>query len=56
MHCDGFAIGRIDLSKWYNEVPQRALPNSKLRDAIRGARADISQLHSREMDLWKQRT
>lgn len=55
MHCDGDAIRHIDLKKWYNEIPQRSLPNSKLRDAIYRAQADIAELHSRELDLTKRR-
>jgi len=54
MHCEGNAIPRIDIRKWYNEPLQTSFPSKKLRDAIQLAKSDIFQLHSREIDLWKQ--
>ncbi|ODN04056.1 Peroxidasin [Orchesella cincta] len=53
MHCEGDAIRRIDFEKWYADQTEKNIPSSKILDAIKKARSDISRLRSREMDLWK---
>lgn len=56
MHCEGDAIRRIDFSKWHADKSEKNIPSTKVLDAIKKARSDITRLRTHEMDLWKDRT
>lgn len=55
MHCEGDAIRPIDFTKWKADRNEKNIPSTKILDAIKRARTDISRLRSHEMDLWKDR-